>query len=223
KVSYTWDEEQQLAKLTVAQIQRVDERTPLFVTPVEIAFMVEEKAPGRRSTKAQAASARLVTFRVTVDEAQQTFYFPLPRRPLSVRFDQGGWLPKTLDFKRPAEMLQHQLRHDPDVQGRIEAAEVLGKLTDEQSIAALEHALLVEPFWAVRAAIAEALASQKSERALATLIKALEQTKPPKARRALVAALGSFRAPEQQALAERAAATLATLLDRGDPSYYVEA
>src|SRR5262249_2051006 len=133
KVSYAWDEEQQLAKLTVAQTQKVDERTPLFVTPVEIAFMVAEKASGRRSTKARAASPRLVTFRVMLDEAQQTFYFPLPHRPLSVRFDQGGWLPKALDFKRPAEMLRHQLRHDPDVQGRIEAAEALGKLAEEQS------------------------------------------------------------------------------------------
>src|SRR5262249_6342895 len=160
------------------------------------------------STKAQAASARLVTFRVTVDEAQQSFYFPLPRRPLSVRFDQGGWLPKTLDFKRPAEMLRHQLRHDPDVWGRIEAAEALGKLADEQNIAALEQALLAEPFWSVRVAITEALASQKTERALATLSDALEQTEHPKARRALASALGGFRAPEQQALAERAAATL---------------
>ena len=62
-----------------------------------------------------------------VEEAQQTFYFPLEARPLSVRFDQGGWLLKTLDFERPAEMLRYQLRHDPDVLGRIEAAEALGK------------------------------------------------------------------------------------------------
>jgi aminopeptidase N len=223
KVSYAWEEEQRVARLTVAQVQRVDERTPLFATPVEIAFMVPEKAPKRRGTRVQPVGTSLTTFRVQVDETQQTFYFPLPQRPLAVRFDQGGWLPKTLEFKRPAEMLRHQLTHDPDVLGRIEAAEALGKLNDAQSFAALEQALLAEPFWSVRVAIAAALGSQKSERALGALTSALAHTEHPKVRRALISALGNFRAPEQQTLAERSAAILVGVLERGDPSYYVEA
>src|SRR5262249_9783791 len=152
--------------LTVTQTQKRDERTPLFATPVEIAFMLPEKAARRRDTKVREAGAQVVTFRVQVDEAQQTFYLPLPHRPLTVRFDQGGWLLKTLDFKRPAEMLRSQLRSDPDVLGRIEAAEALGKLSDEQTSLALEQALLAEPFWSVRAAIADALAGLKTQRAL---------------------------------------------------------
>src|SRR5262249_35119955 len=158
------------------------------------------------------AGAQVVTFRVQVDEAQQTFYLPLPQRPLTVRFDQGGWLLKTLDFKRPAEMLRYQLRSDPDVLGRIEAAEALGKLSDEQTSLALEQALLAEPFWSVRAAIADALAGLKTQRALTALSEALQQTEHPKARRALVSALGTYRAPEQQPLAEQAARTLTTVL-----------
>ncbi len=95
-------------------------------------------------------------------QAEQSFYFPLPRRPFSVRFDQGGWLIKTLDFERPADMLRYQLAHDPDVLGRIEAAEALGRLGDPQSIAALETRLIDESFWSVRGAIADALAQQRT-------------------------------------------------------------
>ncbi len=221
KVTYAGADAQTLARISVAQTQKADDKTPIFVTPVDIAFLV----PDDDTASADDPNVRyqMVNFRVSVEEAQQTFYFPLVRRPFSVRFDQGAWLIKTLDFERPAELLRFQLRHDPDSLGRIEAAEALGKLTDPQSVAALEQALLAEQFWAVRGAIAGALGKQRSERALKALIGAVDTIQEPKARRAIVAALGEFRAPEQAALAERAAATLRTLLQRGEPSYYVEA
>ncbi|MGZ6364240.1 MAG: M1 family aminopeptidase, partial [Ktedonobacterales bacterium] len=221
KVTYAWDDAQKLARVSVAQTQKTDDKTPLFVTPVDIAFLVPED--DRASADDPNVRFQMANFRVTVEEAQQTFYFPLARRPFSVRFDQGSWLIKTLEFERPAELLRFQLRHDPDSLGRIEAAEALGKLADPQSIAALEQALHAEQFWAVRGAIAEALGKQRSEQALNTLLTALDTIQEPKARRAIVAALGEFRAPEQAALAERAAATLRALVERGEPSYYVEA
>jgi aminopeptidase N len=221
KVSYTWDDAQRMARLTVRQTQRTDEQTPIFVTPVDVAFMVP--APNGAREDERQSQAELVTFRVTVDSAEQTFYFPLVRRPLSVRFDQGGWLLKKLDFERASDLLRYQLRHDPDVLGRIEAAESLGKLGDAQSVAALEAALFEEPFWSARAAIAQSLGEQKSEPALVTLLRGLEQTEDHKARRGIASALGEFRAPEEAALAARAARALASLLQRGDPIYHVEA
>ncbi len=221
KVSYNWDGEQKLARLTVRQTQKVDEQTPLFVTPVDIAFMVPKSDESKADDPNVAFTTQ--TFRVNIEEENQTFYFPLARRPFAVRFDEGTWLLKTLEFERPSELLRFQLRHDPDIQGRIEAAEALGKLADRESVSALEQALLDEPFWAVRGAIAAALASQKSEHALDTLIGALEKIEEPKARRAIVSALGTYRAPEQAELAERAATALTGILEHGDPSYHVEA
>ena len=218
-VSYSWDEEHRLAKLQVSQKQTPTDTTPIFATPVDLGFFV----PERDATPGEEVPATLQTFRVQVEEAQQTFYIPLARRPLSVRFDQGGWLIKTLDFDRPADMLRYQLRHDPDILGRIEAAEALGKLVDRENVAALAQALLDEPFWAVRAAIAGALGAMKSEQALDALLTGLEKITEPKARRAIVAALGNFRAPEYAALAERAAEALTPIVEHGDPSYYVEA
>ena len=219
-VRYSWDDEHNLARLTVRQTQEETTLTPIFATPVDIAFMVPDK-DGAHSDDPKA-KATPTTFRVQVDTAEQTFYFPLPRRPFSVRFDQGGWLIKTLDFERPADMLRYQLTHDPDVLGRIEAAEALGRLGDPQSIAALEKRLIDESFWSVRGAIADALALQRNERALTALIGALDVVTEPKGRRAIVAALGVFHAPEQTALAERAATTLTALLAHGEPSYFVE-
>ena len=247
KVSYSWDDEHQMAKLTVAQKQKETATTPIFATPVDIGFMVATSENADPDAANQQAT--LVTFRVNVEEQAQTFYFPLERRPLSVRFDQGGWLIKTLDFERPSELLRYQLRHDPDVLGRIEAAEALGKLSDPASVQALENALRTERFWSVRAAIAEALAKMKTDRALDALLGALDEsvqrfpgqpsnasstdatTRPSssevanelKARRGIVSALGAFRAPEQTALADRAATALTRILTEGDPSYYVEA
>ena len=220
-VRYSWDDEHKLARVTVRQTQEATALTPIFVTPVDIAFMVPEK-DGTHGDDPKA-KATLTTFRVQVDAAEQTFYFPLPRRPFMVRFDEGGWLIKTLDFERPADMLRYQLAHDPDVLGRIEAAEALGRLGDPQSIAALEQRLIDESFWSVRGAIADALAQQRNERALTALIGALGVVDEPKARRAIVAALGVFHAPEQADLAERAATTLTALLAHGEPSYFVEA
>ncbi len=224
-VNYAWDSEQRLAKLTVRQTQEVNEQTPLFATPVDIAFFVPESDTA--SPDEPDAPMEVVVRRVMIDQAEQTLYFPLERRPFGVRFDYGGWLIKTLDFERSADLLRYQLRRDPDIRGRIEAAEALGKLADRQSVAALESALLAEKHWAARAAIARALGGQRTERALTALINALDQLDPerePKARLAIVEALGEFQAQGSEAqatLAERAAAALSAILEHGDPSYRV--
>jgi aminopeptidase N len=216
EVAFHWDSDHKLASLTVRQKQEIDEYHPCFAMPVDIAFtlpVADDALEGETTTS---------TFRVQIEEAQQRFYFPLPRKPLAVRFDPGGWMLKTLTFERPAEMLRYQLVHDPDVLGRIEAAEELGKLGDAKSVAALTEALRSDAFWGVRAEIAATLGKLRTETALTALLAALEQERDPKARRGIVAALGSFRVPEQPELAERAAAALAALLKQGDPSYFVE-
>ncbi len=216
EVSYRWDSEHNLASVSVKQTQKIDEHHPCFVTPVDIAFTLPA------SDDAPEGEMVTQTFRVQIDEAEQRFYFPLPRKPLAARFDPGGWILKTLKFERPAEMLRYQLARDPDVLGRIEAAEHLGELADEQSVEALAAALPNDPYWNARSEIAEVLGSLRTQRALEALLAGLEQESDPKARRGIVSALGSFRMPEQPELAGRAAEALKALLAKGDPSYFVE-
>ena len=221
RVSYSWDGEKLLARVQVEQTQDITQLTPLFRTPVDIAFQVPRHDEALVSD--DDVETDLVVFRVLVEEKQQTFFFPLERRPFSVRFDQGGWLIKTLDFERSTEALRFQLRHDPDVLGRIEAAEALSNAGDLESLEALERGLVVEPFWAARVAIGEALARRKSERALRALTAALDDMTDPKARRGIVTALGTMRSPGHAALAEQAAIPLQALVEQGDRSYFVEA
>jgi aminopeptidase N len=219
KVSYSWDDERMLAKVTARQAQQVNEQTPLFVTPLDLAFFV----PQGDGAPSDEGFIEPQVIRVLVEEADQTFYIPLARRPLGVRFDYGGWLIKTLEFDQPAEALRFLLRHDPDINGRIEAATALGEKGDAESLEALGQALTAERFWGVRQAIAAAIAGRKSERALEILLGALETIEEPRARRSVVAGLGEFRAPEQADLAARAAAALTGLLVKGEPSYFVTA
>ena len=159
KVSYAWDEEHHLARVGVSQKQARDGNGTVFHAPVEIAFAI----PASDKETGHDAKVKTESFRVQLEDAEQTFYFPLARRPLMVHFDPAARVPKTLEFERPADLLRFQLRRDDDVLGRIEAAEALGKLGDPQSIDTLAQALLDEPFWAVRGAIAAALGRAAQE------------------------------------------------------------
>ena len=221
KVSYSWDDEHKLAKVSVRQTQTVNEQTLLFVTPLDLAFFVPERDDEKPDASTEFMRPQVI--RVQIEEAEQTFYIPLARRPFGVRFDYGGWLIKTLEFELPAEMQRFLLQRDPDINGRIEAAEALGKAGDPASLEALGQALLAERFWGVRQAIASAIGGRKSERALELLLAGLDTVDEPKARRGIVAALGQFRAPEQAELATRAASRLTELLAKGEPSYFVTA
>ncbi len=200
KVEYSWDGEAKVASLKVTQTQETDQLTPLFRTPVDIA--IHTRRAGRQ------------TFRVEVKEKEHTFHFPLAEKPLFVQFDPGNHILKSLDFKKPKEMLIAQLRNDEEASGRIEAAQGLQKEAAPDAIAALKEALLNDPFWGVRAEVARALGNIRTEAALEELIEGCRISQP-KARRVVAEALGEFKN-------ERAAQALIELLE-GDESYYVAA
>jgi len=133
-----------------------------------------------------------------------------------VRFDPGGNLLKTVDFKRAKDMLVYQLKNDDDAIGRIDAAKELAKLGTREAAGALKDAALHDAFWAVQNEAARALGGMRSEIARDALLGCLK-VRHPKARRGVVAALGQFREDEA------AAAALEGMLRKGDASYYVEA
>ncbi|MBV8696038.1 MAG: M1 family metallopeptidase [Ktedonobacteraceae bacterium] len=224
EVQYSWDNEHRMARVKIKQTQKVDELTPCFVTPVDLAFSVLLSDEATQTTQ-----IRVVPMRVVVGEdgqVEQNFYFPLQSEPLMVRFDPDGWLLKTLKFERSTKLLRFQLAHDPDVLGRIEAAEALGEKSDDESFEALTTALERDPFWAVRVAVVSALGKRGSEKAQTVLIRALETLNPTefsRVRAAIVQALGTFQAPQQAEMGQRSAQALSTLLEKGDVSYKVEA
>jgi aminopeptidase N len=207
-VAYEWDDKAKQAKVTVKQTQSSEHGTAeVFRTPVVIDFAAGRAQP---------------SFRVQLSEREQSFYFALPEKPKLVRFDPGGSLLKTVEFKRAQEMLVHALQHDDDVLGRIDAAKDLAKLGTKQAVEALRQAVLSDGFWGVQAEAAKALGSMASGPALEALLACL-RVQHPRARRAVVEALGEFRDEPPAQRGARAAEALDRLLRRGDASYYVEA
>jgi aminopeptidase N len=226
EVNYSWDSEHSMAKVKIKQTQHIDDLTPCFVTPVDLAFTIP--ASDEAAKDENTPETRTISFHVTVGEdgqVEQTYYMPLEREPLMVRFDPNGWLLKTLKFERPSKMMHYQLEHDPDILGRIEAAQTFGEIAGDESIAALKQALLTDPFWAVRNAAATALGVIGSRKAQDVLLQALQELDPTqfsRVRAAIARTLGKFQAPAQAELAERSAQALSALLEKGDISYVVE-
>jgi aminopeptidase N len=200
RLAFEWDEQNKQAKVNVTQTQ--DEKdSSVFRLPVTIDFAVDGKTHA---------------FAVEVREKVHNFFFSLPGKPQLVRFDPGHNFLKTVEFKRPKDMLIHQLKHDPDVVGRVDAAKELAKLGTPEAVAALKDAVLDDAFWAVQNEAARALGTMRTSGARDALLECVK-VKHPKARRGVVAALGQFRHDE------RAAAALEAVLRKGDASYYVEA
>ena len=205
-VSHEWDDTAKQAKLTVKQTQPAEHQTAeVFRAPVGVDFLVN----GKRHA-----------FRVQLSEREQSFYFPLPDSPKLVRFDPGGWLLKTVEFKRGAEQLLEQLKSDDDVLGRIDAAKELAKLGTKEAIAALKDAVQGDTFWAVQSEAARALGTMRSADALEALLACLP-VEHPRARRGVVAALGEFRDEPPAHRGAQAADALERLLVDGDTSDYV--
>jgi aminopeptidase N len=99
----------------------------------------------------------------------------------------------------------------------VYAARELGTRGGVRATQALVDALGRDPSYVVQSAAALALGALRTEAARDALIGAVATTEHPRARRAVVRALGNFRGDEL------AAATLARVVESGDPSYFVEA
>lgn len=226
-VDYSWDSDHKLAKIHIKQTQQVDDLTPCFVTPVDLTFTIPTSDEAAKDEN--TSETHTIPLHVQLGEdgqVESTFYLPLEREPVMIRFDPDGWLLKTLKFERSSKMMRYQLAHDADVLGRIEAAEALGEQGGDENIQALQTALFNDAFWGVRVAAAKALGTIGSENAQSILLHALQELDArefSRVREAVVKALGRFQAPQQTELAGRSARDLSALLEKGDVSYLVEA
>lgn len=200
-VSYSWDDDAKLVRLTVRQTQTVDDMTPLFRTPVEIDLVTPSET---------------ITRRIAVSKAEETFHFSLPERPRRVCFDGRNWLLKKLTFEKSKEEWLDQLAHDPDLICRIRAAEGLAKFKpDADVLAALSRALDDDAFWGVRKVVAETVAQFGGEAAREALLQAAKNDPKSEVRRAAIKALKDFpHETTRTALREIIA---------HDPSYYAVA
>jgi len=205
EVSYGWDADSNLAKVTVKQTQAKEEKD-LFDLKIPIGFGYKVET---------GESATLKKFTVRVQEKEQNFYFPLESKPKFVSFDVGNNYLKTVALEYPVPELKAQLQLDPDPISRIYAAQALAKKGGLEAVNALAGALVNEPFWGVRSEVAKHLAEIKLDQAFDSLVPGL-QDENARVRRAVVEALAKINTYESYKV-------LKPLVEKGDASYQVEA
>ncbi|CAO5054181.1 Aminopeptidase N [Microcystis aeruginosa] len=198
KVAYSWDNENNLAQLTVTQTQDEKELFDLKI-PVAFAYLNSED----------------LTYNLRIHQKEQTFYFPLAQKPDFVKFDRGNNFLKTVTLEYPIGELKAQLQQDPDPISRIYAAIAIAKKGGLEAIEALGTSLENEPFWGVRVEVAKQLATLGLDQAVTALINGLNDEKA-QVRRAIVEGLSEIKTLDSYN-------ALKSLLEAGDASYYVEA
>lgn len=196
KLGYSFDSDSNLAKITVTQTQ-----SDLFDLKIPIAVGYVE---GERKT-----------FTVRIHEKEQSFYFPLEKKPDYISFDVDNYHLKTVTLEYPLPELKAQLQHDPDPVSRIYAAEAIAKKGGLEAVKALSDALKNDPFWGVRAEVAENLATIKLDQAVDAAIAGLSDP-DARVRRAIVTSLAQIATPESYK-------ALGAIVEKGDASYYTEA
>ncbi|MEH2115702.1 M1 family metallopeptidase [Nostoc sp.] len=215
KVAYSWDGDANLAKITVTQTQAAEGKNgskDLFDLKIPIGFGYVQQDS---SAKASTSFSALTTFTVRVNEREQSFYFPLENKPQFISFDVGNNYLKTVALEYPIVELKAQLEFDPDPISRIYAATALAKKGGLEAIIALSKSLKNDPLWGVRVEVAKQLAKINLDQAFDALVAGLKD-KNAYVRRSVVEALNQIKTAESYKL-------LRGILQKGDPSYYVEA
>ena len=161
QANYSWDERTKLAKLSLSQNQKLSEDVLLFHFPLTVRF--KTKGGG------------VIDRQITVDQASEDFYFPLPEAPEIVRLDPELTVLAKFNFTPPTSMLQAQLKDPSDMLGRLIAAEQLGTKKDAETIKRLKEALNGDAFYGVRMAAARGLRAAKSDEAYEALLASRNQ------------------------------------------------
>ncbi|NJK36555.1 MAG: M1 family metallopeptidase [Oscillatoriales cyanobacterium RM2_1_1] len=237
KVSYSWDGDSKLAKITVEQKQSKDSEKvseqQLFdlKIPIGFGYISEAKDPNKTvqvesksDLKSKFVSESLVSeplvseskvVTVRVHQKDQSFYFPLEKKPDFISFDAGNHTLKTVTLSYPIAELKAQLKFDPDPLARIYAAHALAKKGGLDATKALTGSLSQEPFWGVRVEVVKQLVKLKLNQAFDALVIGLND-EHPRVRRATVEALAKVKTPRTYEL-------LKPILENGDASYLIEA
>jgi aminopeptidase N len=205
KVSYSWDNDNNLAKLTITQTQVKDTKNgndqDIFDLKIPMGFGYKD--------------AETKTFTLRVHEKQQTFYIPLEKKPDFISFDVDNYFLKTVELDYPIAELKAQLKYDYDPVSRIYAAIAIGKKGNLEAVNSLEEALTKDPFWGVRLEAAKQLGKIKLEQSGEALIKGLSDDNP-KVRRAVIESISNIKNNDCYE-------TLKSCLETENKSYYCEA
>jgi len=124
-----WAEAPKVLHLIVDQTQPVDSLHPLFRFPVTVRVITRDSVVRRE---------------IMISRERDTFAIPLPGAPLSVRFDEGGWLlGQVTSDQTPAE-LAAMAEHDLEFAARYWALSQLSESRDSAAVRARRFIVLNE-------------------------------------------------------------------------------
>ncbi len=186
EVGYQWQREQNLLKLSVKQVQKPEDETPVFRFPAEIEIVTVEQGE-------VIETERRANYRVVIEKAEQDFYFPCDSKPRMVLFDKGHRIFKLMRFPKAAQDLICQLARDEDVMGRMRAVRELGAFKGDDVTSVLRAVLLGDDFYGVRMAAAISLGEISTDGAREALIEGYRASTDTRVRRSCVLAMGNFK------------------------------
>ncbi len=161
--SRQWSPALNTLMLTVDQTQPVDSTHPLFRFPVTVRVITRDSVVRRQ---------------IMISKRHETFPIPLPGAPLSVRFDEGGWLlGKVTSDQTPAE-LAAMAEHDLDFTARYWALEQLAGSADPAAVHARRLIALNEHDAALRRMALEQMAGDSAAAGVAVVASALRDPDP---------------------------------------------
>ncbi len=192
-IEYSWNADTKMARVTVKQMHKVDEKILLFSLPLPLRFTVKG-ADGKEMAQ---------DFTAAVSKAQEDFSFPLPSQPLLVRVDPEMTVLAKVNFTPPGEMLDQQLKSD--IIGRLFAVQQLGKKKDDATVKRLTEIIAADPHHAIKSEAVEALQQIPGDAARAALISLIAQP-DERVRKSVADALASILHPDAHAALVKMAA-----------------
>ncbi len=189
--SRQWSPALKTLVLTVEQTQKVDSLHPLFRFPVTVRVITRDS---------------VVRQPIMVAKQRESFPIPLPGDPLSVRFDEGGWLLGQVTSDLTPSELADMAKHDLDYSARSWALDQLAQSTDPAAVAARRFIVLNEHDASLRAMALGQMGSDAAPEGVAVVRSALRDPDSDVRARA-VQALATLDAPAARAAADTVART----------------
>ncbi len=194
-----WDAARKVLDLTVEQPQPVDSVHPLFRFPVTVRVITRDSVVRRD---------------ITVSRRSEVFPIALPGEPVSVRFDEGGWLLGEVTSDQTSEELAAMAEHDLDFSGRHWALRQLARFNDSAAVAARRFIVLNEHEAVLRSAALRDMSHDTTPEGRAVVASALRDPDSEVRRQALATL---------QSLDPGAGLEAARRLADADPDTYVRA
>jgi aminopeptidase N len=191
EISYTWDEPARLARISIRQVQKLDDNVLLFNFPLTVRFKL---ASGK------------IDCPIQVSKREEDFFFALEEMPKVVRLDPDYTVFAKVTFNAPSAMLAAQLADQKDVVGRLLAIEQLATKRDKESVATLKQSLNNDSFYGVRVEAARALRTIHTDEAREALLSSTQQP-DARVRREVVSVIGGFYHDQAYDSAEKVVAS----------------